>query len=326
MFRSMIVVALAALWAGCSTLAPEDPDLTPMNPTAVRETRIVSTGAQDFATFTSTSVTYTRPKMQRSEYSFHPTNGVQRYPDKDPQIRIDLLDRKIAWRLDAKGKKAIECPLQGCISAGTRKTATSKLPEQDKARDPNCRLKMGTPTLKVVSTGAKRNINGVDTEQYDIKWLVTLRDNAARKATGTVSVDLWTAPITLTLDDAIALERTYAHARDKVLSAASDTARPGLLPHEVDTLLNGYLAQSVTPADRASLLAAMTKVDEAKGYPILMRVKWTVAGAACSMDETPYGSGEKPLFVLTWEVKSHKLVSLHDSLFAPPKGYKIRKE
>ena len=39
MYRSMIVVALTLLWAGCSTLPPEDPDLTPMNPTAVRETR-----------------------------------------------------------------------------------------------------------------------------------------------------------------------------------------------------------------------------------------------------------------------------------------------
>ena len=296
-----------------------------MNPTAVRETRIVSTGIQDFATFTSTSVTYTRPRMRRSEYSLNPGSGVLRSLDSDPQVRIDLLDRKIGWRLDPKGKKAIECPLQGCISTGPRKATTSRLPEQDKTRDPNCRLKMGNPTLKVVSTGAKRNINGFDTEQYDIKWLVTLRDNAARKATGTVSLDLWTAPVTLALDDAIAMEKSYVQSRDRILSASNDTARPALLPHEVDTLLNGYLAQSVTPADRASLLAAMTKVDEAKGYPVLMRVKWTVAGAACSMDETPYGTGEKPLFVLTWEVKSHKLVSLHDSLFAPPKGYKIRK-
>jgi hypothetical protein len=325
MFRSMIVVALAPLWAGCSTLAPEDPDLTPMNPTAVRETRIVSTGVKDFATFTSASVTYTRPNMQRSEYSFNAKNGVQRYQDKDPQVRIDVLDRKIGWRLDPRGKKAIECPLQGCISTGTRKAA-GKSPEQDKARESHCRLKMGNATLKVVSTGEKRNINGVDTEQYDIKWLVTLRDNAARKATGTLSVDLWTAPITLALDDAIALERTYARARDRIFSGSNDMTRPGLLPHEVDTLLNGYLAQSVTPADRASLLAAMNKVDEAKGYPILMRVKWTIAGTACSIDEAPYGAGDKPLFVLTWEVRSHKLVSLHDSLFAPPKGYKIRKE
>lgn len=326
MFRSMIAVALALLWVGCSTLAPETPDLTPMNPTAVRETRIVSTGVQDFATFTSTTVTYTRPKMQRSEYSLNTKSGILRYPDGEPQVRIDLLDRKIGWRLDPKGKKAIECPLQGCISYGKRKPITSQLEQQDKSRDLDCRLKIGSPTLRVVSTGAKRNINGFDTEQYDIKWLVSLRDNAARKATGTLSVDLWTAPITFALDDAIAMEKTYAQAREKIVPASRDITRAGLLPHEVDTLLNGYLAQSATLADRASLLATVSKVDEVKGYPILIRVKWTLAGAACSMDQTPYGSGDKPLFVLTWELKSHKLVSLHDSLFAPPKGYKIRKE
>ena len=323
MFRRMIVVAFAPLWAACSAVAPEDPDLTPMNPTAVRETRIVSTGVQEFATFTSTNVTYTRPKMQRREYSINPKSASPA-SDNEPQVRIDLLERKIAWRLDQKAKKAIECPLQGCIAPAARKGSPGKLSEQDKTRDPNCRLKIGNPMLKVVSTGAKRNINGFDTEQYTISWLVTLRDNASRKSTGTVSVDLWTAPVTLGMDEAIGLERTYARAHDKILAAGSE-ARPGLLPYEVDTLLNAYLAQSATSADRANLLAAMSKVDEAKGYPILMRVKWTVAGAACSTDATPTGAGDKPLFVLTWEVKSQKLLPLHDSLFAPPKGYKIRK-
>jgi len=43
------------------------------------------------------------------------------------------------------------------------------------------------------------------------------------------------------------------------------------------------------------------------------------------MDETMKDVGSKPLFTFTSEVKTHKMQRLHDSLFVPPKGYKITK-
>ena len=43
------------------------------------------------------------------------------------------------------------------------------------------------------------------------------------------------------------------------------------------------------------------------------------------MDETMKDIGDQPLFRFMSEVRSYKLEAQHDSLFAPPKGYKITK-
>jgi hypothetical protein len=316
--RSAVVAVL--FFAGCASFAPNR-DPTPLNPTAVLETRMVNTGVQDFGAFDSTTISYTRANMQRSESSFTTPSGISRSAEGEMQVRIERLDRKTAWTLDAKNKKAIECPLKGCISPGTRKAIT-KPPEQDKTGDSGCRMKIGNTSLTVDSTGAKRNINGFDTEQYDIKWRATLRDNASRKSTSLVSIDLWAAPVTPPLQDALALERNYARARNKI--APTDVDQP-VLPHELDTLINTYLSASVSPADRASFLAGMGKLDAVKGQPILMLVKWNLSGAACSMDESMKDLGDKPLFTFVSEVKSHKISPQHDSLFSPPRGYKVRK-
>ena len=314
------VVAAILFVAGCSGLVA-DRDPTPVNPTAVLETRMVSTGVPGLASFDTTTTLFTRASMQRSETSFKSPSGASRSAEGEPQVRIERVDRKIAWTLDAKNKKAIECPLKGCISPGTRKPV-KKPAEQDKTGDPGCRLKIGDTNLAVQATGAKRNINGFDTEQYDIQWRATLRDNAARKSTSVVSIDLWVASLTPPLQDALALERNFAQARSKVVATEVD---PSILPHELDTLINSYLSASVSPADRAGFLAGMSRLDAVKGQPILMLVKWNLSGTACSMDETMKDIGDKPLFTFALEVKSHKLASLHDSLFAPPKGYKVRK-
>ena len=304
---------------GCSSFTPKD--VTPLNTTAVQETRMVSTGIADFATFDITTVSYTRPSMQRSESSFQAPTGASRLPDGATQVRIERLDRKIAWTLDAQNKKAIECPLKGCIGPGPRRPI-KKTAEQDKARDPGCRLKVGGTELTVDPTGAKRNINGFDTEQYDIKWRVILRDNASRKSTSIVSIDLWAAPVTPPLQNVLAIEKTFAQARSKLAGSNMDEA---VLPHELDTLINTYLSSSVSPADRASFLAGMGKLDAVKGEPILVLAKWHLTGAACSMDELRGDAAYKPLFTFVSEVKSHKLEPLHDSLFSPPRKYKIRK-
>jgi hypothetical protein len=259
--------------------------------------------------------------MQRSESSFRAPAGASRPPDGEAQVRIERLDRNIAWTLDAKNKKAIECPLKGCISSGSRRPI-KKPAEQDKTRDPGCRLKVGNAELTVDPTGAKRNINGFDTEQYDIKWRVTLRDNASRKSTSIVSIDLWAAPVIPPLQNVLTIEKSFAQARSKLAGSDIEEA---VLPHELDTLINTYLSSSVSPADRANFLAGMSKLEAVKGQPVLVLAKWHLTGTACSMDESQRDGGDKPLFTFVSEVKYHKLAPLHDSLFSPPKRYKVRK-
>ena len=325
MFRSTASrVAIALVLAGCSGLAPKDP--TPVNPTAVTETHVVNEGVKGFPAFESTTRTYTRVNMQRSESTVTGVGTFARFlGGASADARIERLDRKLAWTLDAKNKRYSECPLKGCPAPIPRKPPEKKSAEDDKARDAECRLKIGNTTFTVEPTGQKRSINGFDTEQYDVKWLVTFRDNVSRNATSALSIDLWTTPVTPALKDATALEKTYARAHDNILGIDTDTDRMVVLPPEVGRMLNSHLSQYVSPTDRSNFLAGAKKLDKVKGQPILMNVTWRFAGEACSMDETMKDIGDKPLFTFMSEVKSHIIEPLHNSLFAPPKDYKRAK-
>jgi hypothetical protein len=326
MFRSAASgIAVTLTLAGCTGLAQVDPDPTPVNPTAVLVTRMVNEGIKDFPAFETNSLSYTRSNMQRSESRLKGTGILTRLlSGAGSEIRIERLDKKLAWTPDPKTRQYSECPLKGCPAPIPKKPTTTKSGD-DKGRDPDCRLKIGNTTITIEPTGQKRSINGFDTEQYDIKWLVTLRDNASRKSTSTVSIDLWTTPMTPALKDATAFEKTYARAHDKILGVDSDADRAAVLPPEVGSMISSYLSPYVSPTDRANFLAGARKMDKVKGQPILMNVKWSFAGEACSMDETMKDIGEKPLFTFMSEVKSHKMEALHDSLFAPPKDYKRKK-
>ena len=327
MFRSTASrVAIALVLAGCSGLAPKDPDPTPVNPTAVTETHVVNEGIKGFAAFESTTRTYTRANMQRSESTVTGAGTFARFlGGASADARIERLDRKLAWTLDAKNNRYSECPLKGCPAPLPRRAPEKKSAEDDKARDAECRLKISNTTFAVEPTGHKRSINGFDTEQYDIKWLVTFRDNASRKSTSTLNIDVWTTPVMTALKDATALEKAYARAHDKILEIDADTDRMLVLPPEVGRMISGYLSSNVSPTDRANFLAGAKKLDKVKGQPILMNVTWRFTGEACSKDEAMKDIGDKPLFTFLSEVKVHKMEALHDSLFAPPKHYKRAK-
>ncbi len=327
MFRSTASrVAIALVLAGCSGLAQKDPDPTPVNPTAVTETHLVNEGIKGFPAFESTTRTYTRANMQRSESTVTGAGTFARFPGgASTDARIERLDRKLAWTLEAKNKRYSECPLKGCPASIARKPPEKKSAEDDKARNAACRLKISNTTVKVEPTGQKRSINGFDTEQYDVKWLVTFRDNVSRNSTSALSIDLWTTPATPALKDVTALEKTYARAHDKILGIDTDTDKTVVLPPEVGRMLNSHLSQYVSPTDRSNFLAGAKKLDKVKGQPILMNVTWRFTGEACSMDEAMKDIGDKPLFMFMSEVKSHKMEPLHDSLFAPLKDYKRAK-
>ncbi len=323
--RTASRVSIALVLTGCSGLAPRDPDPTPLKPTAVIETHLVSEGIRDFPAFERTTRTYTRANMQRSESTVTGVGTLARFlGDASADARIERLDRKLVWTLDAKTKRFSECPLKGCPAPLPRKLPEKKS-EEDKARDAQCRLTIGNTTFSVEPTGQKRSINGFDAEQYDVKWLATLRDNASRKSISAVSMDLWTTPITPAMKDAMALEKAYARAHDKILGTATKTDRLVVLPAEVGKMISSRLSAHVSPSDRAAFLAGAKKLDRVKGWPILMDVTWRFTGEACSIDETMKDIGDQPLFRFMSEVRSYNLEAQHDSLFAPPKGYKITK-
>ncbi len=315
-----LVLALAA----CAGMQ-RDPDPTPVNPTAILETRTTSSGLQDSPAFEATIITQTRANMQRAESRFKGTGTITRFLDVDSGVRIERIDRKIAWSLDAKAKQAAECPLKGCPIPAPKKLPGTPPAATEIPRNTDCRMRVGTTAITIDPTGQKRTISGFDTEQYNVKWVVTLRDNASRRSTSTISLDVWTAATTADLRDAIALEKAFVRARDKALGTDTEAERTGLLPAEAARAITAYLAPNVSPSDRGAFLSGSRKLDKVKGVPVLTTVKWSLAGDACALEDTATDTGEKSLFTFTSEVKVHKMEAKHDSLFVPPKDYKITK-
>jgi hypothetical protein len=307
-------VAMALVLGGCSGLAAIDPDPTPVRPTAVTQTQVFNEGVKGFPAFEDTAITYTRANMQRSESTA--TGAV---------ARIERLDRKLVWMLDAKNKQYSECPLKGCVSPMPGKPAQKASAACDMPREAQCRLKTGGTSITAERTGTKRSINGFDAERYDVNWLVTFRDNAARNATGTLSIELWTTPVTPGLEDAMALEKAYARAHDAVSGMATATERSLLLPIEVTRMLGSHLSEYVSPTERLNFLGGANKLAKVEGQPILINVTWRLTGEACAIDASIAEFAGKPLFTFRSEVKSYKLEARHDSLFAPPKEYKRSK-
>ncbi len=316
-----ILAALAL--SACSGLASKDPDFTPVNPTAVRETRVVSGGTRDFPEFESTRVSYTRADKRRNESSVR-NSSASSVAGEQKDIVIELLDQNIGLKLDASNRKAIKCPLARCAERAPAKSPTRQLTAAARSQKSACRLKVGSSALSVEPTGRKRNVNGFSAEQYDVKWIVTLRDNAAHESTSTISIDLWTTPMTPALQDAIALEQTYASSLDKILGSPSDANHAQFLPSEAALLIDRYLYASVTPADRKKFLGGAQGLHKAKGHPVLMHLKWHLSGDACSTGDSLKNLGDKPLFTFMSEVKVHTMAPLHESLFMPPRGYRVR--
>jgi hypothetical protein len=316
---SAVATTLLLLGGGCSALAPQEHDLTPVNPTAVQETHTSSAGSQGLPTIESTTLSYTRAAMQRTESSVRGTGIFARPLYGVADLRIERLDRNLTWLLDAKTKKAIECPLKGCSSSNPKK----RLAREDRVRGAACRLKIAESAVVATATGGKRHINGFDSDQYDVTWQVTLRDNASRKSVSTVRMEMWMTPIAPELKDAIALEKTFKRTRDR-LSGQSGSDTTGLLPPEAATMISEHLASSISPTDRANLMASVDRAAHIKGQAILTSLEWRIAGEACSPGAAAKDR-EEPLLKFSAEVKTYRIASLHDSLFMPPKEYRITK-
>ena len=319
-YQGSALAAMMLLLGACAALMPREQDLTPLHPTAVLETHILSDGTQGVPSNERITLSYTRAAMQRTESSVRGTGMFARLLHGDADLRIERLDRNLAWLLDAKSKKAVECALKDC--PGLK-------PKRSRARDersaaPVCRLKIADSAVVAKPTGRKRHINGFDADQYEVTWQVTLRDNASHKSLSTVRMELWTTPAAPELTDAIALERAFFLSRSRLSAEPAGNDASALLPPEAGRIISEHLASSISPTDRANLLANLSRPALIKGEAILTSLEWRMAGEACTTDSGPKDSA-KPLLVFSAEVKAYRVAALHDSLFMPPKGYTIAK-
>jgi hypothetical protein len=354
--HSLYTIAVAAALAGCATKPVEVVDNTPLHTTAVIERQVVNNGIKGFFPTESTEQNYIRSNMRRDESMFKGTGTFSGYLiGKKSGTTISRIDRDLQWMLDTEKHEYTECPLKGC--AETSKRAPPKqndAQEQPKPRhESGCTMTVANTSFTVKSTGQKKTINGFDTDEYQVAWVVKLRDNAARTSTSIMNMDIWTTPMTRSIRDVLNMEESYARAYAGTLA---NSTRQQILPSDAAKLISAYMASSLKQADLKAFLDAGRQMEKIKGYPISTRLAWNMDGNACAPKETKSESSSRepipssasglvssltgmfakkktdeamkeaegePILSFTVEVKALKLDQLHDSIFTVPVDYKL---
>jgi hypothetical protein len=349
------IIVITAGIAGCATKPVNVADNTPLNPTAVFEQQVVSNGIKGLFPFESTDRHYVRANMRRDESMFKGTGTFSGYLiGSQSKTEIVRLDRKLHWSLNTEKEEYTECPLKGCIKPSKRPPA-----KQDEAKPPEaqhesgCTMSIAHTSFTVKATGQKKSINGFDTDEYKVAWVVDLHDKAARKTTSKLNMEIWTTPLTRAMRDTLGVEESYARAYS---GAVAGTGKQQILPADAAKLISAYLAGSLKPGDLDAFLDAGKQMEKIKGYPISTHLAWDMQGNACAPKETkktedksksvPTSPGglvsglagmfaEKktedtmkeaegePILSFTVEVKSLKIEPQHDSVFTVPKNYRL---
>lgn len=350
---SVMAMSVAGI-TGCSTasLPVQEPDNTPSHPTAVIETHVTNEGIKGFFPYESTDRSYVRSSMRRDDSTLKGTGTFTGFLiGTNDKTLITRLDRNLLWTVNREKKEYTECPLKGCAARSGPARAEQKPQQPEAQHEAGCTMQIAKTSFTVKPTGQKQAINGFDTDEYKVAWLVTMQDKAARKTTSTLNIDLWTTPVTPALRQALDMEEAYARAFMGKIDVSNKTR---ILPAEVGKMITGYLSGALSPADRSAFLAAGRELEKIKGHPISTRIDWNMQGNACEPKEAATSSGNgaptsaagvisgisgmftkkktdeamkdvdnKPILSFVIEVKSLKVEPVHDSVFLVPKGYQL---
>jgi hypothetical protein len=357
--RRMIAVAVAAALSGCITgaLPVHQPDNTPTNPTVVSETYTDFGGILGFFPYQSTARHYVRTTARRDESTFKGTGAISGFiVGSRTDASIMRPDRDLIWRINDEKKEYTECPLfGGCPrpSQPEKKPAEPKPQQPEAKHEPGCTMKIAGNTFNVTPTGQKRNINGFDTDEYKVAWIVTFQDGNARKSTSSLNVDVWTTPISAALREIFAIEDAFSRSLAKsVTKNLTNQERSQVLPPDVMKAITGYLSRSLGPNETSAFANAARQMEKIKGHPISTRIEWDFKGNACAANDGDSASknspppspaaalsalsglfgqkkpddgkaaADKPVITVQIDVKTLKLQPEHDSLFVVPPGYK----
>ena len=361
--RTSIAIAAASL-AACASQAPQAPDTSPANPTAVFETLIVNGGIFGALPFQVDEKHYVRSDMRRDEHS---VKGTGTFTGRlvtaaigQSDTGITRLDRDLRWMLNDGKKEYTECPAHGCPPPPAKeekpKPEARKQDAPKQEAEKGCTMRISSNHFDVKATGQKRETNGFDTDQYAVAWVVKMQDPQKRTTTSTLSFDVWTTPVTQQMRSAFSVEQAYSKAyvasaprARPTPPAKTETDRARVMPPEVTQMMLAYLS-SLSPADRAAFATIGKQLSKIQGHPISTKIEWRLDGDACgpkegsaSARESQPGAGsmlsgiagmlgpkkdakgDAPILSFTIEVKSLKVEPVRDSVFSVPASYKLIK-
>lgn len=349
------IVVISAGIAGCATkpVPVAAVDNTPQHPTAVIEHHIVNNGIMGMFPFESDDRQYFRANMRRNESTFKGTGTFSGFLVGTRYLTdITRLDRKLRWILNADKQEYTECPLTGCVKPGQASPKQELPAQQPQARhEPRCTVHIAHTSFTVRTTGQKQSINGFDTSEYRVAWVVKLRDPKARVSTSTLNMDIWTTPMSGTLREIQDIENSYNRG---YLGAIGESRKQELLPADAARLISAYMAGMLKQGDSKAFLDAGKQMEKIRGRPILTRLDWTMEGNACAPaaengsqpaspaagegglvsgitgmfaqkkgeDAVKSGAGQ-PILSFTVEVRKLAIEPVHDSEFSVPGNYRL---
>lgn len=260
----LCIIVVSAGIAGCAAKPVAVVDDTPLHPTAVIQRQIVNNGIKGFFPTESNELYYVRNNMRRDESTFKGTGTFSGYLiGTKSGTKISRIDRNLQWLLNTEKEEYTECPLKGCLElskgAPVRQGAAEQPP---KARhESGCTMTIAHTSFTVKSTGQKRNINGFDTDEYQVAWVVNLRDKTARNTTSTLNMDIWTTPVSRSIQDTLGMEESYARA---LAGTVSNTGKQQILPSDAAKLISVYLASSLKPGDLNAFFEAGKQMERSR--------------------------------------------------------------
>ena len=220
MQRNILAMVILAGIAGCATKPVAVVDSTPLNPTAVIEQHVVNDGIKGFFPFESTDRHYVRANMRRDESMLKGTGTFTGYlVGTQSETKISRIDRNLQWLLNTEKEEYTECPLKGCFEPSKQPPAGQSGATQPEAkRESGCAMHIARTRFTVKATGQKKTVNGFDADEYQVAWIVTLRDTAARNTISTLNLDIWTTPETHSMREALGMEEKdmRGHLQDPV--------------------------------------------------------------------------------------------------------------
>lgn len=358
MLRHLVYITIACIGlAGCAAPPPALTDTTPVHTTAVIERQIVNNGIKGFFPSEANDKHFVRPDMRRDEAMFKGTGTYSGFLiGTHTSTKIWRIDRNLQWTLDTDKSEYSECPLKGCVDTSAKPPKhdeTARPPEAQ--HESGCTMNIASTNFTVKSTGQKKSINSFDTEEYQIAWVVNLRDKTARNTTSTLNINVWTTPVTPAIRETLNIEESYARAYS---GAITDTSKQQILPAEAAKLISAYLASSLNADTRSAFLNAGKQMEKIKGYPIYLHLTWNMDGNACApkeakpdnasnsrtppptsasslvsglagmfakkkTDDAMKEAESEPIFSFTSEVRSLRTESMHDSVFSVPGTYRL---
>ncbi|WP_457334740.1 hypothetical protein [Rhizobacter sp. P5_C2] len=336
--------APAAAPAVAATL-PEVPSAAPAARTAVLNSTYAIDGAI-MPVMRGQQLTETRTDMRRNDSVLSFDNRLLRTFAGDTRSSdITRLDRKLVWTQNIAKKTYTECPLTGCPRPAQPQPDKPKQPDQpSKPSEPSCPLVLKKNELKVVATGERKAISALNSERFQINWVMELEDPQGRRNSNRVQLDLWTTPEVGAVKEVQAITQAFQSRHAAAVSAGGEHPFGKYLPKEVMGSM-GALLRNLGGANAKTTAAWGNELKKVRGYPMAMALSWTADGNTCGDDASAArgntsapsvgsllgglmggggGDGKPaggPLLSYSYEVKTLDVKVVSDGWFMPDAGF-----